>query len=130
MSTRLRSCWIRALLGDLNAHADEPLIVDAVEEGEHLEWIKALLGGGADPKARRRRDGVIALHAAVGAGTVGKDAEGILAALIEAGADPGARDDDGRTPWELLQRNRALKRELRDTAVWRQLEEADSASSD
>lgn len=56
---------VKALLGDLNPDEDEPLILEAVEDGEDPEWIKALLVGGADPKARRRRDGSTALHAAV-----------------------------------------------------------------
>ena len=33
----------------------------------------------------------------------------VIAALIEAGADPGARDDAGKTPFDYAKDNEALK---------------------
>ena len=159
---------VRALLGDLTGEGGVSALVASIEAGEHIEWVRALIAGGADPNACRHSDGQTALHEAVdyvcGTGTVGADAAEMLVALIEAGADPNVRDSkgstplhraasssrlpgivrtlleagsragicdgSGRTPWEVVQGNRVLRRELRNTPAWHQLKEADSVASD
>ena len=83
--------------------------------------ILALIEAGADPGARMERDetplpprlaaaanlaaGITPLHWAAG----WNSNPSVILALVEGGADPGARDDAGRTPFDYAKDNKALK---------------------
>ena len=92
----------------------------AVQSGKP-SVILALIEAGADPGARMERDetplpphlaaaanlaaGITPLHWAAGK----NDNPSVILALIEGGADPGARDDAGRTPFDYAKDNEVLK---------------------
>lgn len=116
---------VRALLPALTAEGDGPPLLDAVDDSDDIEWILALITAGADPNARGR-GGRTALHAVADWGTTGQNLDEIITALLAAGAGLDVRDDNGFTPWDLLQRNRELERELRKTGAWRRLKVAGS----
>ena len=66
--------------------------------------VKAKLEAGADVMARDAYDQT-PLHFAAEDG----EESGVIESLLEAGADPKAINDNGKTPWDLAQRNDALK---------------------
>ena len=66
--------------------------------------VKAKLEAGADVMARSK-SGWTPLHSTAAYG----QESGVIESLLEAGADPKAINDNGKTPWDLAQRNDALK---------------------
>ena len=91
---------VRVLVSDLDAE-----LLDAVGSDERISWIKALIGAGADPSARRETDASTPLHNAAeaydyhhGTPPTREHAATVLTELIGAGADPNARDTNGSTP--------------------------------
>ena len=116
-------------------------IYSAAQEG-HAAAIMALLKAGADPDALTE-NGFTPLHLAAMEGDIaallkaGADAQtkggftplhdaafwghaAAIAALLEAGADPGARSKDGRIPFDLIPKNSPLI----GTPVYRRLKDA------
>jgi ankyrin repeat protein len=80
----------------INAVVRGKTALSAALEAEQVEAAAALLEGGADPKVRLA-GGATALHIAA------RNAKssawmGVLQALLLAGADLGARNDEGQTP--------------------------------
>lgn len=90
--------------GDVNAvskHAMKVTPIHSALFGRRLEAAKVLLAAGADLSIKRGgsgwpRAGWTALHYAAGFGFVE-----LAEAFIERGADPKARDDEGRTPLQV-----------------------------
>ena len=77
--------------------------------------IAALGAAGADMDARITQ-GWTALHLAA----LFSKTPAVITALIEAGADAGARNSAGQTPWDVAQGNATL----RETDAWWQLNDA------
>ena len=73
----------------------------------HLEVARVLLEAGADPN--ERRDGRSVLHEAVAMRHTDR-AAGLVAELLERGADPSATDDEGRTPVDVASAAQAAQR--------------------
>ena len=73
--------------------------------------IKTLLSACPNLEARTKR-GMTPLHWAA---RVSKSSA-VVQALLDAGADPKARDESSRTPWDLIQENPFLKS---TDAYWR-----------
>lgn len=123
--------WIKPLIAcciDPNArssHGGSTALHCAVDYHHHegrtvdeaVNMVDSLSARGADPNLPDTH-GSTPLHLAMQRGQEPR----VVKALLEAGADPDVRDGKGRTPSELLQRNPALKRELRrDQEAWSQL---------
>ncbi|KAI4519021.1 ankyrin, partial [Schizophyllum commune Loenen D] len=83
-------------------------------QGRHLDVVRELINRGADVHARRIKDGSIPLHLAVAEPSLRADARGseratpshfvaleklreVIRMLIEHGADPNTRDNQGFT---------------------------------
>lgn len=101
-----------------------PLHEAAFGNHEHPEIIEILISAGANVDARGRREaglqkenGWTPLHYAAR-----YSAPFVVDALLDAGADPTARDDEGRLPWDLASGNASL----RSSATLRRLGEAHS----
>ena len=80
-------------------HAGAPVnLFEAAESGTASE-VKTALAAGADPNNARRDDGDTPLHLAA----IWNDNPSVIKALLEAGADPGARSNEyyDRTPHSL-----------------------------
>jgi ankyrin repeat protein len=83
------SRWIGASCTGNQGRRDDP------------DYVRALLRHGASVGDRRARSGGTALHHAARAGFLQT-----ITVLLEHGADPGARDDEGATPLDWLDRAR------------------------
>ena len=89
-----------------------PLHVAAATDGTP-SIVAALLKAGANPRAATEKStwqlgggkGWTPLHLAARSSKTPL----VVAALLDAGADAKARTDDGRTPWDLIETNFALK---------------------
>lgn len=64
-----------------------------------------LLAAGANPNARGKVGGWTPLHFAAAE----SETPAVVKALLAAGADPAAKDKEGKTPWHYAQKNAALK---------------------
>jgi ankyrin repeat protein len=73
----------------------ETLLQVAIHWGRisSAEW---LLKKGASPNTKRSKDGWTPLHQAASRGVAS-----IVSVLLEHGADPGAKDDNGQTPHDV-----------------------------
>ncbi len=80
------------------------VLFNAAQDGPASE-VKAALAAGADLGAHDKYDGNTPLHWAV----LWSDNPSVIVALIEGGADPGARDNAGFTPFDYASDNDALK---------------------
>jgi ankyrin repeat protein len=77
----------------------------------HLEVARVLLDAGADPN--ERRGGRCLLHEAARMRYTDR-AAGLVEELLARGADPGALDDQGRTPLQVAEAGQALQDDKRD----------------
>ena len=80
------------------------VLFNAAQNGPASE-VKAALAAGADLGAHDKYNGNTPLHWAV----LWSDNPSVIVALIEGGADPGARDNAGFTPFDYASDNDALK---------------------
>ena len=80
------------------------VLFQAAQYGPASE-VKAALAAGADLGAHEKYNGKTPLHWAV----LWSDNPSVIVALIEGGADPGARDNAGFTPFDYASDNDALK---------------------
>ncbi len=76
--------------------------------------LEVLLDAGAEVNAQSKK-GRPPLHTAVGYRYY-SDIPAIVEMLLDAGADPKTKDGSGKTPWDLAQKNSALKG---TNAYWR-----------
>ena len=74
-------------------------------QGSAPAFVTALAKAGGELDARDKRGGWTPLHLAAWFGK----SQTVVQALLDAGADPEAKDDTGRTPWHYLKENPALK---------------------
>ena len=80
-------------------------LFEAAESGTASE-VKGALSAGADPDAHDAEQyGATPLHEAA----FGTANPSVITALIEGGADPGARDGAGKVPFDYAKDNEALK---------------------
>ena len=93
----------RAKLPD-NMDATEYLF-DAVRARFNVSEVKAALSSGADLGGHDFYGNNTSLHYAA----LYSDNPAVITALIEGGADPGARDDNGKIPFDYVEGNNALK---------------------
>ena len=64
-----------------------------------------MLAAGANPNARGKVGGWTPLHFAAAE----SETPAVVKALLAAGADPAAKDNEGKTPWRYAKENAALK---------------------
>ena len=74
-------------------------------QGSAPAFVTVLAKAGAEVNARDKRGGWTPLHLAAWFGK----SRTVVQSLLDAGADPEAKDDTGRTPWHYLKENPALK---------------------
>ena len=67
--------------------------------------VLTLAEAGAEPNAPDGKGGWTPLHLAAWFNTK----PSVVAALLAVGADPAARDDTGKTPWDYARENAALE---------------------
>lgn len=107
-TANLTSSIYRARLAALMEHGARPQVLDgsalafAAAQG-NLDAVKVLLSAGADANGRNAQ-GDTPLHG-LAAKCWGPRCEAMVAALIEAGADPKVTNLAGRTPYEVARDN-------------------------
>ena len=98
-----------------NQHGRTPMHYAA--QGTSPTLVTVLAEAGADLDPADERGGWTPLHLAAWFSTT----PSVVAALLAAGADPAAKDDAGRTPWDYARENAALEG---TPPYWRLNEEA------
>lgn len=98
------------LLLSAGARLDDGELFCAASCG-HLEVARVLLDAGADPNGQRKGRSV--LHEAVAMRFTDR-AAGLVEELLNRGADPAAKDGEGRTPEALATAGAALQRAKQD----------------
>ena len=89
--------WLLNHGADVNALSDEPWApIDMAISGGHLQAVRMLIEYKADINISLQF-GEVPLHVAARRGDI-KDQVGILQLLLDHGANPNARDDNGSTP--------------------------------
>ena len=81
------------------------------------EGVRAALDAGADVEASLEGGGMSLMLAAWN-----NDNPEVVLALLNAGADPSIQDNEGKTAWDLIQGNDALK----DTDAYSELKDRSS----
>ncbi len=89
----------------------------AAERGT-ADAVKALIAAGADPNARHL-GGDTSLHAWARSDFGLILEPGLVGPLLDAGADATARNAEGETPWDVLQKNAALDKLKGSDDYWR-----------
>jgi ankyrin repeat protein len=89
--------WLLNHGADVNALSNQPWApIDMAVCGGHLQAVRMLIEYNADINVSIEF-GEVPLHVAAGHGVI-KNQVGILQLLLDHGANPNARDDDGSTP--------------------------------
>lgn len=68
-------------------------------EYQNEDGLREMIKAGADLESRCEAEGETPLHAAAGLGSE----DGMVLALLEAGADPDARNFAGKAPWQIAE---------------------------